>query len=196
MSQQINLLRRGRAYGQLMFWQALAAVMVVVLLILGFWLHLRQENNLKQARLAQLQTVSAKMRSEVARLSSPDDELTHVLTQINEVRPRYEAIKELAATVRSGPLGADQGYASLLQSLGQVHSSEAWLTSIEIRHKGRPLVLTGVALSDRAASNYAVQVNRQLQGTDWQLQAMELVRQGNPQDAGRARPATVTFKLN
>lgn len=196
MSQQINLLQRPRSRQGAMLWLLLASVLTVVVL-LGAWLHLREQNAQLQTRLGQIQVSTAELRAEIVRLSSADNEATRIRAEIALLQPQYESVKDFVTNVRTGPLGRPEGYAPVLALLGQVHAGDSWLTSIELRHRGRQMVLTGVALSDRAAGAYAAQVNRALEGRSLSLQGMELVRQTEQRQGDQGSlPSTVIFKLN
>ncbi|MFM7024734.1 MAG: PilN domain-containing protein [Limnohabitans sp.] len=194
MSQQINLLLRPRSGLNPVVWSVLI-VALAVLALLGTWLYFRQHNEQLQAQLTRMQATNAGLRADIVRMTSSDDELTRIKAEIALLQPQYEAVKDFVANVRSGPLGRPEGFAPMLQLLAQVRTTDTWLTSIELRHRGRNMALAGLALSEQAAAAYGAQVNQALQGSALSLQGLELVRQGERQADPNGLPATVAFRL-
>lgn len=195
MSQQINLLLRRRRADAAILWAALGLVLTVAAIV-GSWFYLSQSNAELQRQLTLAKSQSAGLRAEIQRYATSNDEAARIKAEIAVLQPQYEAIKGLVSDVRSGPLGRPDGYSAMLQTLADTRNAETWLTSIELRHRGRSIVLTGVALTEQAASTYAAQVNRALEGRSLSLQGMELVKQAERNDAQSATPAAIIFKLN
>jgi len=199
MSQQINLLARERSQVGSTF-LALAAVVLAVLGLLAYDAMLRVESdqlqraaNDGQRQLAQVRTSLQAMRQ---RTDSSND-TTAIKAEIDALKPRAEAVKQLLEAVGSGSLGSPDGYAQYLSALATVSEDGLWITSFSVGNAGKLVSLSGRALRSESIMRYAKRLNEAFASQGVQFNSVEmtpenLVKAG---EAGKPLLSTVAFKL-
>lgn len=199
MSQQINLLTREHKPVGLAL-AALALVAVVLLGLLAYDAVLRIET----ARL-QLEAASGQQRLAHAKATlqamrqRPDtnNDAAALKAEIDALKPKAEAVRQLVELMSNGSLGSPQGYAHYLSTLASVPEAGLWITSFSVANTGKLVSLSGRALRNESVLRYAKRLNEAFAPQGVQFNSVEMTPENLVKSAEPGKPvlSTVAFKL-
>ena len=199
MSQQINLLaREHKPVGA-----ALAALAVVVVVLLGLLAYdavlrieaarLQQEAASGQQRLAQVKATLQAMRQR----PDANNDATALKAEIDALKPKAEAVRQLVELMSNGSLGSPQGYAQYLSTLASVPEAGLWITSFSVGNTGKLVSLSGRALHNESVLRYAKRLNEAFAPQGVQFNSVEMTPENLVKSAEPGKPVltTVAFRL-
>jgi hypothetical protein len=199
MSQQINLLAREHKPAG----SALAALAVVAVVLLGLLAYdavlrietarLQLEATSGQQRLAQ---AKAALQARRQRPDANNDAAT-LKAEIDALKPKADAGRQLAELISNGSLGSPQGYAQYLSTLASVPEQGLWITSFSVGNTGKLVSLSGRALRNESVLRYARRLNEAFAPQGVQFNSVEMTPENLVKSAEPGKPVltTVAFKL-
>jgi hypothetical protein len=150
---------------------------------------LREQVNAGDLRVAQLKKTMQSARA----AEQPPDSAAAIDAQLSELRPRAQAAAELVGSIRSGQVGSTDGFSRQLQLLSTAVRDDIWITTLDIGRGGKEMVVSGRALGNEQAVQYARRLNELYAPFGVQFRSIEL-KPDAAQPPGA--PATVLFKLS
>lgn len=199
MSQQINLLMRERSPIGSALW-ALAAVGLALLGLLAYDMMLRVDNNRLQRVVESGQRDLARIQASVEatrqRVNSNNDAAA-IKAEIEALKPRAEAVRQLLEAMGNGSLGSPDGYAQHLLTLSSVPEDGLWLTSVSVDNAGKLVSLGGRALRNESVMRYAKRLNEVFATQGVQFNSVEMTPESLLQTGVAGTPPLnmVAFKL-
>jgi hypothetical protein len=194
MSQQINLLQR-RAKTSTTPWGSLAAIVAIIVVIVMYGssttsrtTKLKEQVGAGEGRVAQLRKTMQTART----AEQPRDSVAAIDAELAELRPRAQAAGELVGNIRRGEVGTTEGFSKQLALLSTVAREDIWITALEISRGGKEMVVTGRALGNEQAVQYARRLNEMYEPFGVQFRSIEL--KPDPLLPAGA-PPTMLFKL-
>lgn len=199
MSQQINLLKqRHEPIGSALL--ALGALVLMLVGLLGYGggllaeaSRLQKTANVSTQGLAQVKQGLQDLRQRLA----AENDRPALKAEIEELKPKAEAFKQLVDQVRSGGLGSAEGYANHLNALARVSEAGLWLTQVKVSNSGKVVHISGRALRNEAVMRYAKRLNESFAGFGVQFNSLEMTPENVAKagDVGKPVLTTVAFKL-
>ena len=192
MSQQINLLppptRNVLVPGSI-------AALVVFIIATGFYLRsisadlgrLRQETVQSSDR-------AQKLREAIAGLQDPKrrEAAAKLDAEIAQMRDRSAAALDFLRQVDSGALGKPSGYPGVFQALAAAAEEDVWITRVSVSHSGNTVTVTGSAISNEAALEFARRASERMRDAGVKFRTIDL----KPGSASAGAPPIVTFTLS
>jgi Tfp pilus assembly protein PilN len=199
MSQQINLLaREHKPVGSALWALATLVLMLIGLLAYGAMLH-ADNNRLRseaESGARQLAQVKASLSAQRQR-GNADNDAAALKAEINALKPRADAVRQLLELTGSGNLGSSDGFAQHFSTLASVPENGVWITAVSVSNAGKTVTLSGRALRNESVLRYARRLNDAFAAQGVQFNSVEmtpesLMRTGEP---GKPPLVTVAFKL-
>lgn len=200
MSQQINLLaREHKPVGSALAALALVAVVLLGLLVYGAVLRvetarLQQDADAGQRALVQVKAALAAKRQ---RPDTNNDAAAALKAEIDALKPKADAVRQLVELMSNGSLGSPQGYAQYLSTLASVPEAGLWITSFSVSNTGKLVSLSGRALRNESVLRYARRLNEAFAPQGVQFNSVEMTPENLVKSAEPGKPllTTVAFKL-
>jgi hypothetical protein len=192
MSQQINLLPPP-SHNVLV--PASIGVLMVVVLATGLYLR-SSLGELHRARqdAAEASNRAANLRAAVAGLQDPKrrEAAARLDAEIAQMREQSAAAGEFLRQVDSGTLGRPAGYPGMFQALAASAQEDVWITRVAITRGGNAVLVTGSAMSNEAALQYAQRASERMRDAGVKFRTFDL----KPGASTTGSTPIVTFTLS
>ncbi|MBZ0105777.1 MAG: fimbrial assembly protein [Sulfuricella denitrificans] len=181
MSQQINLVnpafRKQREwFAALMLIQALAALIVIVLIFYGYQyrqvLLLEKQNKAGADALALEQARLVKVAAEHA----PRQKNPALQAQVDEMEQQLKGEEAVLEVLQSGALGNTQGYSGYMRAFARQTVNGLWLTGFSIKGAGKEMRLGGRTLRPDLVPAYILRLNQEVATQGRSFAALEMQR--------------------
>jgi hypothetical protein len=192
MSQQINLLPPPNRN---VIVPASIAVLVIVVLATGLYLR-SSFGELSRVRHDAAESANrvAKLKAAIAGLQDPRrrEAAARLDAEIAQLRQQSAAASEFLQRVDSGTLGKDAGYPGVFEAFAAAAQEDVWITRVSITHGGNSVLVTGSAMSNEAALQYAQRASERMRDAGVKFRTLDL----KPGPATTGGTPIVTFTVS
>ena len=143
----------------------------------------------------QLTQVKAEIEA-IRQREGSDAEVAALSNEVQDLKPRAAAVKQLVDSLRTASLGRPEGYSDYLDRLARISDPELWVTSVAVLDGGRRVEVGGRAVRNEAVVRYARRLNESVESLGVKFNAVDIApdaaaagKAGNPR-------GLISFKLS